>query len=120
MNKKDPKLTALLFNECINNQDINGLANLMTEDHTFEDKKGKEAMKKAWTDFFNMFPDYRNHFTYIESRENLVIIVGFSTCSYKPLNKHALWTAKIENDLVSEWSIYDDTEENRNILKMKM
>ena len=26
---------------------------------------------------------------------------------------HAIWTAKIENDLVVEWCIYEDTEENR-------
>lgn len=30
MNSKVPKLTALQFNEYINNQDINGLSNLMT------------------------------------------------------------------------------------------
>ena len=124
MNKRDPKLTVLLFNECINNQNIDGLANLMTEDHTFNPnqeaaKTGKETMKKAWIDFFNMFPDYKNHFTKIESRENFVIIIGFSTCSYKPLNNPALWTAKIENDLVAEWCVYDDTEENRKLLDIK-
>ena len=68
--------------------------------------------------FFNMLPDYRNHFVKIESRENLVIIVGFSTCSHKSLEGPALWTAKIENDRVAEWRIYDDTEENRNFLKI--
>jgi ketosteroid isomerase-like protein len=123
LNKKDPKLTALQFNQCINDQNIEGLRNLMTEDHTCilgeeEARIGKETMTKAWKDFFNMLPDYRNHFVKIESRENLVIIVGFSTCSHKSLEGPALWTAKIENDRVAEWRIYDDTEENRNLLKI--
>ena len=52
MKKKDPQLIILEFNECINNQDINGLTNLMTEDHTFIDSenridKGKETMTKV-------------------------------------------------------------------------
>lgn len=33
MNIRDPKLIALQFNEFINNQDIEGLSGLMTDDH---------------------------------------------------------------------------------------
>jgi hypothetical protein len=32
MNTRDPKLTALQFNECINHQDIDGMTSLMGED----------------------------------------------------------------------------------------
>lgn len=35
INKVDPKLTALQFNEYINSQDIDGLSSLMTEDYIF-------------------------------------------------------------------------------------
>jgi ketosteroid isomerase-like protein len=118
---KDPKLIVLLFNECINNQDITGLTNLMTENHLFIDSskdkyQGKELMTEGWKDFFNQYPDYHNYFSIIESRENLVIIIGHSTCSYEPLDGPALWTAKVENDLVSEWHVYLDTQDNRDIL----
>lgn len=34
MNMRDPKLTALLFNECINAQDIEGLVALVTDNHS--------------------------------------------------------------------------------------
>ena len=52
MNSKDPKLTALQFNECINNRDIKGLSSLMTEEHTLivrdgEVVKGKESNTKG-------------------------------------------------------------------------
>lgn len=124
MNKRDPKLTVLQFNECINNQDSDGLANLMTEDITLMEgeetaQKGKDAVKNAWTQFFNMCSDYKNHFTRIESRENIVVIIGFSTCFNKSVDGPALWTARVENDLVAEWRILDDTEENRKSLDIK-
>jgi hypothetical protein len=56
---------ALKFNEKTNQQDLEGLAELMTADHTFIDNdcrvtKGKYAMKEGWRDFFAQYPDYRN------------------------------------------------------------
>lgn len=49
--------TALKFSEKINQQDVEGLAGLMTDDHTFIDSgcnitKGKDAMKEGWREFF--------------------------------------------------------------------
>jgi ketosteroid isomerase-like protein len=118
MNSKDPKLTALQFNEYINNQDIKGLSSLMTEAHTLivregEVVKGKEPNTKGWIDFFNQFPDYKNIFTRVESQDNLVIIIGYAKWSKESSDDHVIWTAKIEDDLVAEWRIYADTEENR-------
>jgi hypothetical protein len=125
MNIRDPKLIVLLFNECINSQDIEGLADLMTDDHSLicydnSDSNNKESSLKDWSTFFKDFPDYKNHFTRIESRDNFVIMVGKSTCSNSDfLNKKALWSAKIENDKLSEWQVYDDTIENRKRLKIQ-
>jgi ketosteroid isomerase-like protein len=123
MNRKDPKLVVLQFNECINHQDIEGLASLMSDDHMFIDSSndvytGKAFMVEGWIEFFESYPDYQNHFSIIESRENLVLVIGRSTCSYAPLDGPALWTAKIENDLVAEWRVYLDTSENRAILNL--
>jgi len=46
MNKRDPNLTALQFNEYINNQDIKGLTSLMPEDFTFIDIPGRVEWKR--------------------------------------------------------------------------
>ena len=122
MDERDPKLVVLLFNECINNQDINGLSDLMAEDYVFIDSSddyyadGKEAMVSGWQEFFDLYPDYQNHFSMVLSRENLVLVAGHSTCSYRNLDGPALWTAKIDNDLVAEWRVYLDTAENRSAL----
>jgi predicted SnoaL-like aldol condensation-catalyzing enzyme len=121
MNTKDPKLIALQFNEYINKQDIKGLSSLMTEGHTFIDRKGKVdkgkgSMTKGWIEFFKSFPAYKNTFYRVESRENLVILVGYAYWSEKDKYDPAIWTARIENDLVAEWRIYENTEENRQML----
>jgi ketosteroid isomerase-like protein len=123
MNSKDPKFTALQFNEFINNQDIEGLSSLMTEDHTFIDRedevhKGKETMTKGWRNFFNSFPEYRNTFTRVESRDGLVILIGYATWSKASAPDHAIWAARIEDDRLAEWRIYHDTEENRRRLEI--
>jgi len=122
MNKRDPKLTALKFNECINRQDLDGLARLMSDDHTFVDSggdavTGKEQMRAAWRGFFKAYPDYKNIFDRVEWRQNLVVMLGRSTCSNeKALDGPGIWTAVVENDLVAEWRVYDDTDENRKTL----
>ena len=108
MNSRDPKLIALLFNEYINNQDINGISNLMTRDHIFIDRHGDSFgdMVNGWKEFFENFPTYKNTFRRVESRENLVILIGYARWSKDSLeDDHAIWTATIENDLVAEWHI---------------
>jgi ketosteroid isomerase-like protein len=104
-------LTALKFNEEINQRSLGGLAGLMTDDHTFIDSsgkvtKGKDVMKEGWRDFFEKYPDYRNIFTCVTIQNNFVVMVGYSTCSYKPLDGPSIWTAKIRGERVSEWRVY--------------
>ena len=118
MNSLDPKLTALQFNECINKQDIGGLSSLMTEDHVFVDRagkgdKGKESMTKGWKGFFDMFPEYKNTFISVQSQDDLVVIYGYAVWKKGTERDYVIWTAKIENDLVADWRIYEDTEENK-------
>ncbi|MFX0029803.1 MAG: hypothetical protein ACFE8B_11375 [Candidatus Hermodarchaeota archaeon] len=121
MNRRDPKLTALQFNEYINNQDINGLIGLMTDDHLFIDRHGDqyEDMINGWKEFFENYPTYKNYFERVESRDNLVILIGYALWSERSLEEdHAIWIATIENDMVSKWQIYEDTNENRTKLNI--
>ncbi|HYG49994.1 MAG TPA: nuclear transport factor 2 family protein [Flavobacteriales bacterium] len=117
----DPKTVALQFNDCINNRDLNGLLDLMTNDHTFIDTAnnsftGKDKCKMAWNGFFDAFPDYHNIFEIITSKDTTVIIQGHSVCSDKMLEGTCLWTAKIKGDKVTEWRVYTDNKENRILL----
>ena len=124
MNKRDPKLIALLFNECINNRDIQGLSNLMTEDHKFIDRQNevtapKEKMVEGWFEFFESFPEYQNYFPKLESKGDTVIIPGYAIWEIGGEKDHAIWVARVEDDRVSEWRIFDDTLENRKKLNIR-
>ena len=72
MSLNAPILIVNDFNDCINNQDIEGMAALMHENHVFIDRDGsshgpKTHMVKGWKEFFKLFPDYRNTFTDIKT-----------------------------------------------------
>ena len=123
MNTRDPKLIALLYNEHINSRNLEGVIALMAENHRFIDTKNrvedKEQMKTSWAEFFTEYPDYKNVFQTIISRGNLVIMLGHSKCSEPVLDGPAIWTAKVNNDQVTEWRIFLDNEENRKLLEIE-
>ena len=122
MNKRDPKLTALQFNEYINNQDIKGLSSLIAEDFWVKVKKEpvwNRDMINGWKRFFNDNPTYQNVFTRVESRENMVILIGYALWSKDSKEEdHCIWTATIENDLLVNWRLYEDMEDNRKKLNI--
>lgn len=102
-------MVALKFNEKINQRDLSGLLELMTDDHVFIDNSGARDrnMKEGWNAFFQNYPDYRNIFTSVTVTENVVVLIGYSTCSNeRRLNGPSMWTAKIRHGQVSEWRVY--------------
>jgi len=113
------------FNECINRKDLGGLSRLVTDDHVFVDTanntiSGKERCIEAWRGFFAAFPDYRNHFEFVALSGRRAVIAGCSVCSDARLAGPALWTAKIEGQLIAEWRVYEDTSANRALLGLKV
>jgi hypothetical protein len=118
MNQQDPISIVKAFNDCINQQDIQGLAALMHEEHTFIERGGsshgpKSHMIGGWKQFFGMFPEYRNTFTEIKADRNQVYVLGHAYWSEKEPYDPVIWTAVIEDGLVREWRIYEDLAENR-------
>ncbi len=108
----------MAFNDCINRQDLDDLARLMTDDHNFIDSAGgtvtgKTACLKAWASFFSAFPDYHNQFDRIIPDGNKVTIMGNSNCSDTRLSGPALWQAVFRGYQLVEWRIYEDTPSNR-------
>lgn len=117
----NPKEVVIEFNNCINNRDINGLEQLMTEDHSFIDSEnnvmsGKVNCLNAWKGFFQGFPDYKNIFQTIRVNNDDVVITGHSVCSAPVLQGPAIWSAKIENSKIAEWRVYEDSSKNRQLL----
>jgi ketosteroid isomerase-like protein len=121
MDVEHAKATILRFNDFINARDLERLSQMMTDDHAFTDSannrvSGKPACVHAWRRFFAAFPDYRNHFAQISANDELVVVVGRSSCSDPRLDGPALWTAKVRGHCVSEWRVIEDTAVNRNKL----
>jgi predicted SnoaL-like aldol condensation-catalyzing enzyme len=121
MNTKDPKITALQFNQCITDHDLEALARLMTDDHAFVESDGtihqpKQDMVEKWRQFFEAFPNYKNTFDRVQSKDNLVVMLGFAFWSEQQPYDPAIWVATIIDDLVREWRIHLDTPENRTEL----
>lgn len=111
------------FNEHINRRAVDGLASLMSDDHTFIDTAGgrvvgKQACLAAWRGFFDTYPDYRNHFDAIVSRGDVVAVVGRLTCAEPSLAGPAVWTARVRGGEVVEWRVYEDSPAIRRQLRL--
>ncbi len=119
------------FMSKISAQDINGLADLMTENHTFKDGmgttvSGREIMRDGWGGYFAMVPDYWVKAERYFVDGNAVGIFGTAGGTYssdgtlKPENRWqvpAAWFAIVEGDKIAEWRVYADNEPIRLIIE---
>ena len=110
------------FIEAINNHDVEALCGLMTEDHTFIDSGGDvyngiEKMRRAWGDYFKMFPDYMIDAPEFVVSGGTVILLGKAsgTCSVDGnLKKEnhweipAAWKTIVADDKIKLWQVFAD------------
>ena len=117
---RTPKSVALEFVEAINAGDPERLILLQTEDFTLIDMAGDiNRGRQGWSDYFSSYPEYKIHVHNILTGGNGVAIIGKTTGSHIPPEveekETVLWTAEIRNGLVSEWRIYSDIEEAKEM-----
>lgn len=110
------------FITAINSHSVNDIIVLMTDDHKFIDSfdielSGKDALKRAWTEYFRMFPNYKMVIDKILVNGNNAAIIGNAFGTYtkdgklKPENKWrvpAAWYATVRGDKIKTWRIYAD------------
>jgi ketosteroid isomerase-like protein len=118
------------FIEKINAHSIEGLHELMTEDHTYVDgggdvTQGRKAMRAAWQGYFSMMPDYLITPEHFLAVENIVGIFGNASGTYtsngqlKPENSWqvpAAWLAIIRDGKVVHWQVYVDSDSVSRII----
>ena len=112
------KVTVRRFIDLINAQDVDGLYNLMTEDHKFVDAlgqvvRGRETMRGAWAMDFRMVPDYHISCDEMIGQGNVVGAFGIAGGTYNPdggeLSEENRWKApvalraEVKGDLVAQW-----------------
>jgi len=112
--------TALAFVEAINSKDIDGLAELMTEDHIFIDGDGseyagKDRMKTGWTEHFKIIPDLKLSISLQFEEKDTVILVGQSKgtiIDQGELKKEnswqvpSAWRVMVKSGKISVWQLY--------------
>lgn len=110
------------FVKRINEHDVTGLAELMSDDHTFIDAHnnsitGKANMIQGWKGYYSMFPDYKIEVDEFYEAGSTYVMMGFASGTYKRLNPEknhwklpAAWKAVVENGKIKHWQVYCDTK----------
>ena len=114
------KQTTLAFIDRINAHDVAGLAELMSDDHTFIDAhgnqiSGKEKMSAGWRGYFSMFPDYYLEVTEVIEEEGKLAMFGFAGGSFQNQESEswrlpAAWKAEVKDGRVTLWQVFADTK----------
>jgi ketosteroid isomerase-like protein len=125
-----PVEAARAFIEKINAHTLDGLYELMTEDHTFVDgggdvTRGRNAMRDAWQGYFRMMPDYVVTAEHILSAGNTVGIFGKASGTYTSDGRlkrenswevPAAWLAIIRDGKIAHWQVYVDSDSVSRII----
>ena len=114
------KETILAFVDAINAHDPDGLARLMSDDHTFIDAHGSEVsgceqMLAGWRGYFEWFPDYSIEVTDVFEGEELFGLFGYAGGSFKGNSEQswrlpAAWKAVVQKDRITLWQVFADTK----------
>jgi uncharacterized protein (TIGR02246 family) len=112
------------FIDLINRHDADGLAELMTDDHTFIDSlgnqvTGREKMRAGWRSYYAMCPDYWVTYEKVFVDANVVGVFGAAGGTIAEGNQWripAAWLAVVENGRIKEWRVYADNKPVYDIL----
>jgi ketosteroid isomerase-like protein len=110
------------FIDAINCSNVDKMYALMATDHLFIDSQdnkmsGKDNMRQAWIEYFDLFPDYKIEINEIFTRDSVICMFGYASGTYKNLinedNRNywripAAWRAIVKDDLIRLWQVYAD------------
>jgi len=109
----------LRFIDAINAADLDRISTLMTEGHTFVDSDGsklvgREAMRKAWSQFFSMTPSCRIDVEEMFSGKNHVVLIGIATgtrVAVGPSETAEAWSVPaawraVEEARIATWQVF--------------
>lgn len=129
----DAKSRILAFVEKINAHDVEGLADLMSENHLFVDslgsvQKGREKMREAWRGYFALFPDYNISVLEIFEKDGTFVLLGSARGTYSVEGSFmeenrwevpAACKAVIKDGYVTEWRVFADNYKTAKLLRSR-
>jgi uncharacterized protein (TIGR02246 family) len=121
---------ARAFVRAINRQDVDALAELMTEEHRFVDSlgnviAGRDRMRAGWKSYFGMVPDYKVAVEEIHCDGPVVVMLGtaqgtYAAAGHRVAENHwqtpAAFRVQVEHSKVTEWRVYADNEPIRQVM----
>ena len=119
------------FVTAINEGDLESIVANMSEDHCFVDSggariEGREAMRQAWLEYFEMVPGYRIDIEEVIVQKDRVVVFGKAGGSYRAERPQAfpphwetpaVWRARVEGERIREWRVYADNEPLRRLMR---
>lgn len=125
-----PERVAKAFVNAINDQSVDEITSLMTEDHAFIDAlgmkiDGKQLATSAWEAYFRIVPDYTITIDEAFSDGPAVVLLGTARGTYAPdgivtpsnrWSTPAAWRALVRESLIAEWRVYCDNEPLRRLV----
>ena len=112
--------TVLAFIDQINAHDVDGLGQLMTDDHRFIDAHGNEVVGKGtmtagWRGYFEMFPVYSIEVNDLFEKGDTFAMFGFAGGSFRGKAEAswqlpAAWKAIVKDGRVALWQVFADTK----------
>lgn len=119
-----PIAAAVSFIDCINRGDLDGLADLMTDDHALvvldqPPLVGRDANREAWHGYFSSFPNYVVYPRHVTADGSAVAVLGTTTGSHlgipddEEMKLDVAWLARVVDGRLSEWRVAEDTAELR-------
>ena len=121
----------LKFEQLINSRSPDAICGLLTEDSVFIDSlgnqmKGLESLRRAWTGYFKMVPDYAISHTEVFSNGDVVAMLGFAQGTFSrdgEIKKDdfwktpAAWRAVVRDGKIALWQVFADNEPIRAIMR---
>lgn len=119
-----PLAAAISFIDCINRCDLDGLVNLMTNDHRLHilDEPplvGRDANREAWNGYMISFPQYIIYPERCAWNGATVGVLGRTTGSHlglpddQELAFPVIWSAEVIDGKLKSWSVLEDTPDAR-------
>jgi ketosteroid isomerase-like protein len=135
MSPANPVEVVLKFEELINSRSPDAICALLTEDSAFIDSLGNrmagmETLRKAWTGYFKMVPDYAISHTEIFANSETVAMFGSAWGTFSNSNSKdssmkkedswktpAAWRAVVRDGKIALWQVFADNEPIRAIMR---
>lgn len=117
--------------EAINSASADQICDLLADDHVFIDSQdnsclGIEMMRRGWTQYFELFPDYKIEIQEIIQNKSTFCLYGHASGTYKNrVNEEksnfwripAAWKAIVQDNKIKFWQVYADNSIVIDIMK---